>query len=89
MSTILGSGICDRLLIQDGVVCLERRNLGCHMDEEPESHGSIKTVKDGDSWYEASWWGGEKVRRKVVSALRCLTVRDMTYGATGAIRWRS
>ena len=70
--------------MQDGLVCFESRNLGCHIVDGPESHGSIRMVKlPGGCWYELSIMGGrgvsigEKVRRKVVSPLRCLTANDM------------
>lgn len=88
MRTTFGSGICERWGIQGGVVCFERRNLGCKIFVGPESQGSTSTEKvPGGCWYcgpggvcgEVSL--GEKVRRKVVSPLRCLTVKDMmSYG---------
>lgn len=50
----------------------------------PESHGSIRMEKVGDDCEQGreylSLGKGEKVKRKVVSALRCLTVTDMTSG---------
>ena len=84
MRTTFGSGICERWGMHDGAVCFERRNLGCHMVVGTESHGSTSMEKvPGGCWYcglggvggELSL--GEKVRRKVVSPLRCLTVNDM------------
>ena len=70
--------------MQDGVVCFERRNFGCHIVVGPESHGSTSMEKVPGGWW---YWGGggvcrglsfgENVRRKVVSPLRCLTVNDM------------
>ena len=87
MSTTFGSGISERCLIDDWTVCLERRNLGCHMVLGPESHGSTSIVKvPGGAWYRGPGGvgghlsRGEKVRRKVVSPLRCLTVKDMLLG---------
>ena len=84
MRTTFGSGICDKCGMQDGVVCFDRRNLGCHIVVGPESHGSTSMEKvPGRCWY----WGvggvygelslGVKVRRKVVSPFKCLTVKDM------------
>ena len=84
MMTRLGSGICERWGIHDGAVCFDRRNMGCHIVVEPESHGSKRMEKEpGGCWYggPGGVFGevsvGEKVRRKVVSPLRCLTVKDM------------
>lgn len=82
--------------MQDGVVCFERRNLGCHIVVGPESHGSTSMEKvPGRGWYcgpggiggELSV--GEKVRRKVVSPLRCLTVKDMMYHGRAGMRSRA
>ena len=85
MSTTLGSGMWERFDIHDGEVWFERRNLGCHIEDGPESHGSMRIVNVPGAcgcWKPGKDGGrlpvGEKVRRKVVSPLRCLTVRDMT-----------
>ena len=84
MRTTLGSGICDKCGMQDGVVCFDSRNLGCHIVVGPESHGSTRMEKVPGGWWYCGPGGvcrdfsfGEKVRRKVVSPLRCLTVKDM------------
>lgn len=45
MRTTFGSGICDRCGIQDGLVCFDRRNFGCHIVVGPESHGSTSIEK--------------------------------------------
>ena len=38
--------------MQDGAVCFERRNLGCHIVVGPESHGSMSMEKvPGRGWY--------------------------------------
>ena len=38
--------------MQDGVVCFERRNFGCHIVVGPESHGSTRMEKvPGGCWY--------------------------------------
>lgn len=72
--------------MQDGLVCFERRNLGCQIVVGPESQGSTSIEKlPGRCWYcgPGGVYGevslGEKVRRKVVSPLRCLTVKDMMW----------
>lgn len=57
------------------------------MDEGPESHGSTRIEKVPDNRaYRLGSGGrslGKKVRRKVVSPLRCLTVTDMMTSAFG------
>ena len=70
--------------MQDGLVCFERRNLGCQIVVGPESQGSTSMEKvPGRCWYcrVGGVYGelslGEKMRRKVVSPFRCLTVKDM------------
>lgn len=67
--------------MHEGTVCLDNRNLGCHMVEGPESHGSMRTEKVPGGWpyrFEGSRCSaGEKVKRKVVSPFRCLILRDM------------
>ena len=70
--------------MHDGTVCLDSMNIGCSMEEVPESHGSTRTEKTPGEFSTPGgvcgrWSEGEKVKRKVVSPLRCLTVRDMTY----------
>ena len=48
--------------------------------EEPTSQGSISTLKDPCAERRSVGEGlgfGEKMRRKVLSALRCRTVRDI------------
>ena len=63
------------------------------MVEAPESHGSTSTEKvPGGCAYELDRGRcsmGEKVKRKVVSPLRCLTLRDMTYLATAVGFWKT
>lgn len=82
-NTTLGLGSSERFEIHDGTVCFDSRNLGCHMVEGPESHGSMSTAKvPGSLPYRFDGTRcsvGEKVRRKVVSPFRCLILRDMTY----------
>ena len=60
MRTTFGSGICERWGIQDGVVCLDRRNLGCQIVVGPESQGStsMEKVPGGRCWYCAGGGGG-------------------------------
>lgn len=55
-------------------------NFGLRILAEPDSHGSIRMVKDPGKrpGEERGAIGGVKVRRKVVSPLRAFTVRDMT-----------
>lgn len=57
--------------------------------EGPDIHGSMRIEKlpgGRSSWKldgeETSLSFAEKVRRKVVSPLRCFTVKDMTYVET-------
>ena len=83
MRTTFGSGSSDRCCTQDGFVCLEKRNFGCHIVLGPESHGSTRMEKvaddgGGDS-KDLPLGRGEKVKRKEVSALRCLTVTDILW----------
>lgn len=60
---------------------MDRRNLGCHINDGPESHGSTRIENcPGGCWKYGdggSFWRDEKVRRKVVSPFRCLRLSDM------------
>ena len=68
--------------MEEGVVCRERRNLGCHMVEGPVIHGSIRIENvPGGCWCSVLVGVGvgvgvgpsfgEKVSRNVVSPFRC------------------
>ena len=63
--------------MQDGMVCFDSENLGCQICEGPESQGSRRMVKVPGNLdspgrvCEGS--AGEKVKRKVLSPLRCST----------------
>jgi hypothetical protein len=69
-----------------GTVCLALANHRYPAIALPDNHGSIRTVKVGKSVGFSGLEGrrretsGEKVRRKVVSPLRFLTVTDMLSG---------
>lgn len=67
--------------MDDGMVCFDNENLACQTVEEPEIHGSTSMVKvPGNLVSKSGDCGvseGEKVRRKVVSPLRCSTFSDM------------
>lgn len=70
--------------MHDEIRCRANANLEWKMVVVPLSQGSIRMEKppcvglgDGGSCDEVVSERGRKVRRKVESALRCLTVRDM------------
>ena len=67
--------------MEDGTVCFESENLACQTFEGPEIQGSRRMVKlPGTLASLGSDCGvseGEKVKRKVVSPLRCSTLSDM------------
>ena len=81
MRIIFGGGSSERWVIQAGTVCFVTANLGCHTVEGPESHGSTSILnvptEGGGPGKGRSLSRGEKVRRKVLSPLMCLTVKDM------------
>ena len=68
--------------MHDSTVCFERSHLGCHMELGPYSQGSMRIVKVPEDCRppgeDSRSSFGRKVSRKVVSPLRCLTMRDMT-----------
>lgn len=74
-----GSGSSLRLDMHDGVLCLDTENLGCHILDSPDSHGSRRMVKEASGCPGEGGKGriGRNVRRKDASVLRCLTVNDI------------
>ena len=73
--------------MHDGTTCFESSHLGCHIIEGPESHGSTRIENVPGAWNRPggesnSLSGGEKVMRKVVSALICLIPTDITCEET-------
>lgn len=55
-------------------------NFGLRIWAAPDSHGSIRMVKEPGNRLggETGAMGGEKVRRNEVSPLRAFTVKDMS-----------
>lgn len=82
MMTRSGSGSSASEEIQDGILCSETENLGCHILDEPESHGSKRMVKEPE---EGVGCAGLKDRRKEASELRCLTVKDIFEALNNAV----
>ncbi len=69
-----------------GILCSVLANQGAVTMDGPVSHGSIRTenapLVERRS-VEGAVTSGEKMRRKVESALRCLTVTDMRSEIAG------
>ena len=76
MTTRSGSGSSRRFEMHDGSFCLDTENLGCHILEGPDSHGSRRMVNSfvGCPGEGGKGRMGRKVRRNEASELRCLIV---------------
>lgn len=62
-----------------GCFCLDTENLGCHILDGPDSHGSRRMVKELSCCPGEGGKGriGRNVRRNDASVLRCFTVNDI------------
>ena len=85
MMTRSGSGSSVKLDMQGSCFLLEIENLGCHILDAPDSHGSSIMVS---SCFDCPGEGGKgrfgrKVSRKEASELRDLMVRDMLARVEG------
>lgn len=67
--------------MDDGMVCFDNENLACQTFEGPEIQGSRRMVNVPGNLVSKSGGcsvsEGEKVKRKVLSPLRCSTFSDM------------
>ena len=69
--------------MQAGTLCVVQANQGAETIDAPVSHGSISTEYAPFVDRRSEGVGcasGEKMRRKLASAFRCLTVNDMATG---------